>query len=138
MKVHNRSIASSFLFCAVITFFYVYALTQMFDLRYIELYRFATWSSGVYILLLPLVGLLCSIKEPYKTSLICSIGIPLLFILIIYLAGFEQIRIPVFGPDGEYNESIRFALLLTMVAPIFGAAGFGLAYVVCLRKLERA
>ena len=137
MKEHAKLILLTSLFGAILTGLYFLALTRLFQSIAVERYYFATWGFGVYLLLLSVAGFMFSLKKTHNTSLVCSIGIPAIFVVIIFVSIIvapDLIRIPIFNQFREYNESIRYGALGIIVFPSCCAAVFVLAYLACSLK----
>ena len=131
MKAHLKQPLFTLVAGAIVTALYFVSLTQLFEPISIERYYLGTWGFGVYLFLFSLIGFLFSFKTVKSSSLLCSIGIPALFVLAIFIflaARPDIIRIPIFDQYREYNESIRYAALSVLVFPSSCATVFSLAY----------
>jgi len=124
---------------------YFTILTRVYDLTAIERYYWGIWGFGGYIIVLSLIGFLISIKSSHKLSLLCSIGIPILFTIVIFIAlasASTPLKIPQYGVPANqglyrayvYNEMVSFNLYVFLISPIAGSFAFCVAYVACLAK----
>ena len=148
IKTRIVPITLTILIGMVATYVYFTVLTQVYDRTAIERYYWGTWGFGGYICALSFVGFLMSLKASYKLSLLCSIGMPILFIIIIFFAvasASTPIRIPQYAVLANqspnrvyvYNEMVSFGIYIYIVSPIAGSFAFFVSYSACLIKRAR-
>ena len=141
MIKHLIRIGLTFLVCIIMAIMYMLVLMRLFDSIAIERYYLSTWGFAPFVLLLSLAGLLLSIKSTHVTSLICSIGIPALIVIgiFIFLVSYPNaVRIPLFNQYREYHESIRYAALSILVFPISSLSVFTLIYAACSYRQKKS
>jgi hypothetical protein len=134
-----KQVFATLLCDAAVTFFFFYALIDVFPQIAIERFYLGTYGLVIYVLLLTLIGFLITLRATKTISLICSIGIPSLFVLtiLVYMLNAPDfIRIPLFNQYHEYHESIRYSTICFIILPVCCAFVFAFAYLACLSKDE--
>jgi hypothetical protein len=124
---------------AAVTFLFFYALIDVLPQIAIERFYLGTYGIVIYVLLLTLIGFLITLRATKRISLICSIGIPGLFVLAILVFMInvpDFIRIPLFNQYHEYHESIRYGSICLLILPVCCVFVFAFAYIACLAKDE--
>ena len=143
IKLKMIPIALTILLGAVATYIYFTVLMQTYDRIAIERSYWGTWGFGGYILILSLLGFLMSLKSSHILSLLCSIGIPLLFIIVIFFAVANtspELKIPQYStptqqfPTPMYNEMVHFGIYIWLVSLVAGGVVFCSAFGACLVK----
>jgi len=132
-----KRVFAAFLCEAALTFLFFYALIDVFPHKAVERFYLGTYGLVVYVLLLPLIGYLITWGAKKRTAIICSVVIPALFILSLFIFTIIEpdfIKIPVFNQYREYNESVRYGVFCFLILPICCLIVFPLAYIACLKK----
>jgi len=139
---------------ALLTYGYLYTLTEL-GLRIYQMpfqwyqkaplpYRacsyLGTWGLGLFPFVLSTIGFLVSIKASYKTSLLCSIGIPSLSLLAIFVYAIMNtwLEIPILDQfDNAIGEEATLAGFCMFILPTSCIIAFTFAQGLCSYKQRR-
>jgi hypothetical protein len=119
MKGQTKPVVFAVLLIAALTIMFFVALGFLYPPLAIERFHVGTVGFFIYLSLCSLSGFLVSLKSPGKTIILCSIGIPALFVISILLFLFiapDLIYLPVYG-NGIYNESVRYSAFAMIAFP---------------------
>ena len=139
---------------ALMAFGYLYTLTELYSLSFqvtFQWYQTAPlayracsylgiWGLGILPFFLSAIGLLLSIRASYRTSLLCSIGIPALSMVAIFIYAVMNtwLEIPILDQfDNAIGEEAALASFCVLILPISCITAFTFTEGLCSYRQSR-
>jgi glucan phosphoethanolaminetransferase (alkaline phosphatase superfamily) len=148
MKADTRRILTSLILEIIITTAYMLAMyfwrksvaqaVYFTDRQPVPLFLNSLFGITGYIAALSFVGFFVNVKSSFKSSILCTIGIPCLLVLSVFVfCIITNFQVPDFNQHGEFHEFEPFFIFLFTYAPIGILTITGLGSLSCFIKDSR-